>query len=94
MNTTSRAIAQVAEDAIFELSVCRTALQQVYSLISLAKPTLAANSTTLRALELAETHIEMISSCAEENEGTLESRLKELAPQNSSSVGSGAETPQ
>lgn len=87
-------LALIAKDAIFELTVCRTALQQVYSLIGVLKPGLDTTSNTRRLLEMAETHIESISSNAESNEEELEARLAKCAPQNASSASRGAEVSQ
>jgi hypothetical protein len=72
----------IAKDAIFELTVCRIALQQIYSLIGVLKPGLEPTSNTRRLLEMAEAHIESISSNAESNEEELEARLSKCAPQN------------
>jgi hypothetical protein len=94
MNNIEKATGLVAQDAIFELCVCRIALQQVYSLIGLVKPKLTTGSDALRALEMAEAYVEGVSSNAEAAEENLEARLGELAPQNANLPVRGAEASQ
>ncbi|KPB72918.1 hypothetical protein ACKUFS_16470 [Pseudomonas cannabina] len=81
----------IAEDAIFELSVCRTLLQQMLSLMHVVKQELPHLSNARKVLEMAEAHVESVSSNADVNEETLEKRLRELpAPQKATSANRGA----
>lgn len=81
----------IAEDAIFELSVCRTLLQQMLALMHVVKQELPHLSNARQVLEMAGAHVESVSSNADVNEEALEKRLRELpAPQNDDLVNRGA----
>jgi len=76
----------IAEDAIFELSVCRTLLQQMLALMHVVKQELPHLSNARHVLEMAGAHVESVSSNADANEEMLEKRLRELpAPQKATS---------
>ncbi|KPW39528.1 Uncharacterized protein ALO87_03833 [Pseudomonas syringae pv. apii] len=81
----------IAEDAIFELSVCRTLLQQMLALMHVVKQELPHLSSARQVLEMAGAHVESVSSNADVNEEALEKRLRELpAPQKDEPANRGA----
>lgn len=82
---------RIATSAIFELSVCRSALQQIESVISVIRPGLQKASDAYRVLEMAQIFIESISSNAEACEEALEVRFEKAAPQNADTQIRGAE---
>ncbi|GFM89299.1 hypothetical protein PSCICO_46980 [Pseudomonas cichorii] len=82
----------IAEDALSELSVTRSVLQQMCALFESAKPHCAEHSLCRRLLDLGYFTCESMGSNAESAEERLEARLTELAaPQNADLANRGAE---